>query len=139
MDCWLRLSDRTCLHQLDRSLRARFEAKPAGTALVRVGRVGDPAAVNPVLDLADEAEVAEVRLVDPADLEHVVRADGNACVLAFAAVEIHHRDYRADPVGEASVLGHRDQPVFAAWRRRLAAKSANVVVGLPSAFHVPAA
>src|SRR5262249_49987728 len=71
--------------QRDRLLGARDDAEAARLALSGAGRIRGLPPVRPALHLGEEAERVEVDVLDPSDVEHVVRADLDAVSLALAA------------------------------------------------------
>src|SRR4051812_29708180 len=75
--------------QGDRLLRTRRDALAAAVALVGPNREGLLAAVDRHLQSREQADRRALRVRDPADLEHVVRADAHAVVLALALVAVH--------------------------------------------------
>src|SRR5262245_58079391 len=70
--------------QFDGLLRARRDAEPTGLAGRGTRRVGRLFTMRHALQLAEQAELGEVPIVDPAHLEHVVWANIDAVALSLA-------------------------------------------------------
>ncbi len=47
--------------------------------------------MRPALEFADERELRKILVIDPPDLENIVRADLHAIPLSFAHIAIHDR------------------------------------------------
>src|SRR5882672_8726456 len=75
----------TLAHEGDRLFGAGDDTKAAGLTLVGCGRVGGLSAVGHALQASEQGQAREVRVVDPTNLEDIVRADLDAVLFAFAA------------------------------------------------------